>query len=146
MTCDTHDATSVAPARSSKMTNYTKETKMRLSQITLAAALLMAFATPPAVFAQSTDVHKDREHGGEVVKEPKAEKSTRTRKEVQGEAARQHKEGTMQHGGEVIQEPKAAKPAKPGRTREEVKAEAAKQHKEGTMQHGGEVIQEPQKK
>lgn len=121
---------------------------MKLTHVTLAAALLMAFATP-AVLAQSADTkaeatspHKDREHGGEVVKEPKAQNSTRTRKEVQGEAARQHNEGTMQHGGDVVTEPKATKST---RTRKEVQNEAAKQHKEGKMVHGGEVLTEPKK-
>lgn len=122
---------------------------MKLTHVTLATALLMAFATP-AVLAQSADTkaeatspHKDREHGGEVLKEPKAQKSTRTRKEVQGEAARQHTEGTMQHGGEVVTEPKKAN--KSTRTRKEVQNEAAKQHKEGKMVHGGEVLTEPKK-
>lgn len=119
---------------------------MKRSRITLVAALLMAFAAP-AVLAQNaeskaTSPHKDREHGGEVVKEPKPAKSTRSRKEVQGEAARQHKEGTMVHGGEVLTEPKAAPST---RSRKDVQGEAAKQHKEGTMTHGGEVLIEPKK-
>lgn len=119
---------------------------MKRSRITLVAAILMAFATSAAMAQQAdskADPHKDREHGGQVVKEPAPAKSTRSRKEVQGEAAKQHKEGTMVHGGEVLTEPKSAAST---RSRKEVQSEADKQHKEGTMTHGGEVLVEPKKK
>lgn len=87
---------------------------MKLNHITLAA--LMALSALPVAFAQSAA----------------GSPQSPTREEVQAEAIRSHRDGTMMHD-EAGPKAKALKSTK---TRKDVVAEAISSHKDGTMMHG----------
>ena len=130
---------------------------MKLNHITLAAALLAAFAVPSTFAQASANAPKSREQvkaeamkahksgemaHGEASMEPKAKtgKSTQTRAAVKAKGEQAHKAGEMEHGVTT----NADKPGQSTKDSKEVKAEGAAAHKAGTMQHG-EGTQPPKK-
>lgn len=130
---------------------------MRLKHITLAAALLAAFATPyglaqdssgskplsrDEVKAEGTAAHKSgaMEHG-EASKGVEPGRSKQSRAAVKAEGTAAHKADAMEHG-EASKEPKVS--GKSTKARKDVKAAAEAAHKDGTMQHG-EATQPPAK-
>ncbi|CAG0932889.1 hypothetical protein RHDC3_02364 [Rhodocyclaceae bacterium] len=128
---------------------------MKLKHLTLAAALLAAFAVP-ATFAQGTSkpqsreqvkaeaeaAHKsgDMEHGDATTAPKPTANSKLSRAAVKAKGEQAHKAGDMEHGEAST----SAKPGKSTKDRKQVKAEGEAAHKDGTMVHG-EATQSPKK-